>query len=136
MSKSQFVNTSLSTMKSMALTNSITITHLFLLLTNPQQEMRIPGIQDLNHKTIQLGFYGTGKQMSTKSTTCCHKAYLPRAAYKSGHELKDIRIYNRRCLRSLVVCCVPRRSHRQFHAPLHSKNVSFIQPTEKPSKGG
>lgn len=32
-------------------------------------------------------------------------------------------------LRSLVFCCVPGRSHRKFHAPLHTENVSFILPT-------
>lgn len=33
-------------------------------------------------------------------------------------------------LRSLVVCCVPGRSQRKFHALLHTENVSFILPTE------
>lgn len=28
-----------------------------------------------------------------------------------------------------MFCCVPGRSHRKFHAPLHTENVSFILPT-------
>lgn len=37
--------------------------------------------------------------------------------------------------RSLVVCCVPGRSRRKFHALLHIENVSFILPTEKWKNG-
>lgn len=37
--------------------------------------------------------------------------------------------------KSLVVCCVPGRSRRKFHALLHTENVSFILPTEKGRTG-